>query len=85
MRVIAGQLGGRLFESPGGHATHPMSDKIRGALFNVLGDIKHFWMLLRVRVQLDLKPLVGVLRVLSWLSLIKPPTLQSSQTSLHWA
>jgi 16S rRNA (guanine966-N2)-methyltransferase len=41
MRVIAGQLGGRLFESPGGHATHPMSDKIRGALFNVLGDIKH--------------------------------------------
>lgn len=39
MRVIAGSLGGRIFDSPGGHATHPMSDKIRGALFNVLGDI----------------------------------------------
>lgn len=39
MRIIAGQLGGRIFESPGGNATHPMSDKIRGALFNVLGDI----------------------------------------------
>lgn len=40
MRVIAGFLGGRTFESPHGHRTHPMSDKIRGALFGVLGDIK---------------------------------------------
>jgi 16S rRNA (guanine966-N2)-methyltransferase len=40
MRVIAGFLGGRTFESPGGHRTHPMSDKMRGALFGVLGDIK---------------------------------------------
>ncbi len=40
MRVIAGSLGGRSFESPHGHRTHPMSDKIRGALFNALGDIK---------------------------------------------
>jgi 16S rRNA (guanine966-N2)-methyltransferase len=39
MRIIAGRLGGRLFESPHGHRTHPMSDKIRGALFNSLGDI----------------------------------------------
>lgn len=39
MRVIAGNLGGRNFESPHGHRTHPMSDKIRGALFNILGDI----------------------------------------------
>ena len=39
MRIIAGYLGGRLFESPGGHRTHPMSDKMRGALFNALGDI----------------------------------------------
>lgn len=39
MRVIAGRLGGRLFDSPGGHRTHPMSDKVRGGLFNVLGDI----------------------------------------------
>jgi 16S rRNA (guanine966-N2)-methyltransferase len=39
MRIIAGTLGGRTFDSPGGHRTHPMSDKIRGALFNMLGDI----------------------------------------------
>lgn len=40
MRVIAGSLGGRTFASPHGHRTHPMSDKMRGALFGVLGDIK---------------------------------------------
>ncbi len=40
MRVIAGYLGGRIFESPHGHRTHPMSDKIRGALFNSLGDLR---------------------------------------------
>lgn len=40
MRIIAGYLGGRQFESPHGHRTHPMSDKIRGAIFNMLGDIK---------------------------------------------
>lgn len=39
MRVIAGWLGGRIFASPHGHRTHPMSDKARGALFNSLGDI----------------------------------------------
>ena len=40
MRVVAGRLGGRIFASPGGHRTHPMSDKARGALFNTLGDVK---------------------------------------------
>lgn len=40
MRVIAGRLGGRLFDSPRTHRTHPMSDKARGALFNILGDIE---------------------------------------------
>jgi 16S rRNA (guanine966-N2)-methyltransferase len=39
MRIIAGSLGGRLFDSPSTHRTHPMSDKMRGALFNILGDI----------------------------------------------
>lgn len=39
MRVIAGILGGRQFDSPGTHRTHPMSDKMRGALFNILGDL----------------------------------------------
>lgn len=40
MRIIAGDLKGRQFNSPGGHRTHPMSDKMRGALFNALGDIQ---------------------------------------------
>lgn len=39
MRIIAGSLGGRLFDSPHSHRTHPMSDKVRGALFAMLGDI----------------------------------------------
>lgn len=39
MRIIAGRLKGRQFASPRGHRTHPMSDKMRGALFNTLGDI----------------------------------------------
>ena len=40
MRVIAGQLGGRVFENPRGHRTHPMSEKARGAIFNALGDVE---------------------------------------------
>lgn len=39
MRVIAGRLGGRIFDAPRGHRTHPMSEKARGAIFNALGDI----------------------------------------------
>lgn len=33
-------MGGRQFEAPKGLKTHPMSDRARGALFNILGDIK---------------------------------------------
>ncbi|MGH7142429.1 MAG: RsmD family RNA methyltransferase [Candidatus Saccharimonadales bacterium] len=40
MRIIAGYLKGRIFRSPANSRTHPMSDKIRGALFNMLGDIE---------------------------------------------
>jgi 16S rRNA (guanine966-N2)-methyltransferase len=39
LRVISGTLGGRLFDSPASTTTHPMSERIRGALFNMLGDI----------------------------------------------
>ncbi len=39
MHIIAGSLGGRMIQAPHGHRTHPMADKIRGALFNILGDI----------------------------------------------
>jgi 16S rRNA (guanine966-N2)-methyltransferase len=39
VRVIAGTLGGRQFRSPASHRSHPMGDKVRGALFSALGDI----------------------------------------------
>jgi 16S rRNA (guanine966-N2)-methyltransferase len=39
MRIIAGRLGGRNFDSPKTRRTHPMSDKVRGALFNALGEL----------------------------------------------
>lgn len=40
MRIISGSLKGRSFSAPHGHKTHPMSEKIRGAIFNTLGDIE---------------------------------------------
>ena len=40
MRVIAGTLRGKTFHELHKHRMHPMSEKIRGALFNVLGDIE---------------------------------------------
>lgn len=39
MRVISGSLRGRQLASPGTDRTHPMGDKVRAALFSVLGDI----------------------------------------------
>ena len=39
MRIISGNVKGRVFDSPAGHKTHPMSEKMRGAIFNLLGDI----------------------------------------------
>lgn len=40
MRIIAGTLGGHIIHEPHGHKTHPMSEKVRGALFNILGDVE---------------------------------------------
>lgn len=39
MRIIAGSLGSRVFGTPGTPKTHPMSERVRGALFNMLGDL----------------------------------------------
>ena len=39
LRIIAGQLKRRLFVAPQSGKTHPMSDRGRGALFNILGDL----------------------------------------------
>ena len=40
MRVIAGELGGRFFAGPDSTVTHPMAERVRGAMFNALGDIE---------------------------------------------
>jgi 16S rRNA (guanine966-N2)-methyltransferase len=39
MRVIAGRLGGRRLQAPKGTATRPTSDRVREALFAMLGDV----------------------------------------------
>lgn len=39
MRVIAGSLRGRVFKAPRGMATRPTSDRVREALFSIIGDV----------------------------------------------
>ena len=39
MRVVAGTLGGRRLRAPPGHATRPTSDRVREALFSMLGSL----------------------------------------------
>jgi 16S rRNA G966 N2-methylase RsmD len=39
MRVIAGSLGGRRLKAPRGTITRPTSDRVREALFAILGEI----------------------------------------------
>src|SRR5882757_9379369 len=40
MRVIAGSLGGRRLIAPPGRATRPTSDRVREALFSILGGVE---------------------------------------------
>ena len=40
MRVIAGRLGGRTLVAPPGAATRPTSDRVREALFSILGQVE---------------------------------------------
>ena len=40
MRIIAGEFKSRILKDPKGHRTHPMSEKMRGALFNSLADVR---------------------------------------------
>jgi 16S rRNA (guanine966-N2)-methyltransferase len=42
MRVIAGMHGGRVLAAPRGRATRPTSDRVREAVFSILGDISGF-------------------------------------------
>jgi 16S rRNA (guanine966-N2)-methyltransferase len=39
VRVVAGQLGGRRLISPPGEEVRPTSDRVREALFSILGDL----------------------------------------------
>jgi 16S rRNA (guanine966-N2)-methyltransferase len=41
MRIVAGTLGGRRLKAPPGRATRPTSDRVREALFSILGDIEN--------------------------------------------
>jgi 16S rRNA (guanine966-N2)-methyltransferase len=40
MRVISGRLGGRRLKAPGGRVTRPTSDRVREALFGMLGELE---------------------------------------------
>jgi len=38
VRIISGRFGGRSIRAPKGHTTHPMSERVRNSLFNIVGD-----------------------------------------------
>jgi len=38
LRIISGKFGGRTIQAPSGKITHPMGDRVRGSMFNILGD-----------------------------------------------
>nr|MDQ3588361.1 16S rRNA (guanine(966)-N(2))-methyltransferase RsmD [Actinomycetota bacterium] len=39
MRIVAGELGGRRLHAPSGRGTRPTADRVREALFSILGDV----------------------------------------------
>jgi 16S rRNA (guanine966-N2)-methyltransferase len=39
VRIVGGNLGGRVLRAPGGPATRPTSEKVREAVFNILGPV----------------------------------------------
>jgi len=39
MRIVGGSLGGRVLRAPAGRATRPTSEKVREAVFNILGGV----------------------------------------------
>lgn len=40
MRIVGGSLGGRVLRAPPGRDTRPTSEKVREALFNILGSVE---------------------------------------------
>jgi 16S rRNA (guanine966-N2)-methyltransferase len=39
MRIVGGSLGGRIITNPKTRATRPMTEKMRAAIFDILGDV----------------------------------------------
>jgi 16S rRNA (guanine966-N2)-methyltransferase len=39
VRIVGGALGGRVLRAPAGRSTRPTSEKVREAIFNILGDV----------------------------------------------
>ena len=40
MRIVGGELGGRVLKAPPGAGTRPTSEKVREALFNIIGSVE---------------------------------------------
>jgi 16S rRNA (guanine966-N2)-methyltransferase len=40
VRIVGGELGGRVLKAPPGAATRPTSEKVREALFNIIGSVE---------------------------------------------
>lgn len=40
MRIVAGELGGRVLRAPKGAATRPTSEKVREAIYNIVGEVE---------------------------------------------
>jgi 16S rRNA (guanine966-N2)-methyltransferase len=59
MRIVAGELRGRLIEAPPGRDTRPTTDKVREAMFNALGSLD----LVRDAVVVDLYAGSGALGI----------------------
>ena len=41
LRITGGQFGSRIIATPDSKKTHPMGDRIRSSLFNILGDLSN--------------------------------------------
>lgn len=59
LRIVAGEFGGRRIQAPPGRGTRPTAEKVRGALFNTLGQ----WLSLEGSRVLDLYAGSGALGI----------------------
>ena len=47
MRIVAGKYGSRSLKSPKNDATRPTQDKIKGAIFSSLGNMRLWWTIIK--------------------------------------